>query len=131
MKTCELSSSTRRLIIDLEASDHVIIEDFKHWLFTQGRGAVRRRGQKGFQDTFDKSAHGDRWHRFRILAILDLDFWFTLLSLERPTQEELAGWLFPELPKIADKAQRWCDAEDVLEDALQTIDELAYVAPQS
>ena len=124
----EVSSNTRKLIIDLEASDYEIIEDFKGWLFNQARGALRRRGQKGFKDTYTP-AHGHRWYRFRILAILDLEFWFTLLDLERPTQKELTGWLFPELRADACKEEWWRSAQDAKEDALKALDKLAYVPP--
>jgi hypothetical protein len=127
----EISNNTCKVIIDLEAARGDIMEDFKNWLLQQSEGPLRLSGPRGAQETYSQKSHGKRWHRYRILAVMDVDLWCMVFNEPKISDTCLADWLMPEEDQEEETdvlMKNWGRQARMARDhALSALDALNYV----
>jgi hypothetical protein len=69
--------------------------------------------------------HFDKWQRYKILAVFDLDFWFEVCGRKKLAHAELARLLEPDL---ADPKEWGREARAALEEAFACVEMLAFQA---
>ena len=127
----DLANTTTALMsIELEASEGVIIRQFKDWLEKKKSHypapLVKRRGRAKIENRRFKDDNFQTWADQRILQLFDLLFWRKLFQKE-VSNATLGIWLFHEgLSKTADPLDKYNHSLDVLINAIPYFGSLMY-----
>ena len=100
--TWEVITPGRSLLaVDLDAPDEVLMVAFKKWLFAARKKhplPAKRRGRPTTAPNVTITPqHLDKWVRYSILAVFDLDIWAQMFGEPRLSHSQLSEALKPDL----------------------------------